>query len=848
MNLANLVTIFKRETAAYFNAAIAYIFILVFVILNGGLFMTQFFVADRADMRPFFATLPFTLSVFLPAVTMRLWAEEKRGNTLELLLTFPMKTHELVIGKFLASFLFYLASLAATLTIPLMLGIVSRPDMGMIFGGYLGAALLGAFYLAVGIFISGLCRDQIVAFILSMIICFGLHLLGTEFLSSSIDGWIPGLGTFLSFFIGSTSHYESFAKGVIDNRDALYFIAGAAIFLVLNGFWFEGRMRPKAKRTFAIATGICAAIFLMTNWLFAGIGIGRFDLTEGKIYTIAGATRKILRELKAPVTVKFYASPSDKMPTGMKTIEQDVIDKLDEFKIASGGNFNYKIFHMEAANVVEGSAKPGEESLEQKLQRKGIQPFQVRAIISDEVAVKLVYASLSIGYKEKPEEIIPQVMPDNLYELEYTLISKIYRMTLASVPKIALVAPYQEKQVEPQLRELLSQLGGQVPEGYREDMYEILQLSLEYEGYEVSRLKFTEEEPLPEDIKTLVVVEPKEMNDRQKYEVNRFLRKGGSLFLAVQNYEYGYSPSGGNLEIQPVEKKPEINSLLANWGLEVDDQILVDEQHDVINLSGAARLGPFEVSVPVKIPIQVLVNQAQMNQKISVTSQLESIFYLWGTALKLNDEKIKSQNLKVDTLLESSRESWAVPFTPGYLSPNSLNLKPESRRGPFPLAVMMQGQFADAYEGKSVPEWPQGAPAEGTTPSSEEESNRSNRGQTPIDEGEAPPPAMSPAPGKMILIGAATPFQKHLAKSGGHLQLFMNSVDAVTLGDELVTIRSKRPINRSVGRLSPAAKVGWRFFVTLLMPIAIAVIGGLRVFWRRQSKQNYLKALALQIA
>ena len=841
ISLTNLLTVFRREAAAYFNSAIAYIFIIVFVLLNGGLFMTQFFLIGRADMRPFFGTLPYILAVFLPAVTMRLWAEERKGNTLELLLTFPMGTHELVLGKFLASFLFYLTALAATLPIPIMLRVLGHPDPGTMMGGYLGSALLGAFFLAIGIFISGLCRDQIVAFIVSMIICFGLHLLGTDFLASSIDGWIPGIGSLLQAFLGSAGHFDSFAKGVIDNRDVLYFLIGTVVFLTLNGFWLEGRLRPKAARIFTTATVISAGIFLMSNWLFAGVPMGRFDWTEGHIYTIAPATKKILHELKAPVTAKFYVSPADKMPTGMKTLEQDVIDKLDEFRIASGGNFQYKIFHMEAANVVEAKA-PGksgsEESLEQQLQRKGIQPFQVRAIESDEVVVRLIYASVSLAYKEKSEEMIPRIIPDNLNELEYLFISKIYRMTLAENPKIAMVAPYEEKQVEPQVAALLSQLGGQVPQGYREDNYELLPMALQYEGYEVSRIKFSEEETIPSGTKTLIVVEPKELNERQKYEINRFLRKGGSLFLAVQNYEYNYNPSGrGQLQIFTVEKKPGLNELLSSWGLEVDEQILVDEQHDVINLSGAARLGPFEMSIPVKVPIQILITEAGMNHDVSITSRLSSIFYLWGTALKVSEDKIKNQGLRLEKLLHSSPESWTVSFKSGALSPEDLIRQPESRKGPFPLSVMVQGQFADAYGGKPVPEWPKLEKPEAAAKEGEAETKTSKPPESP-----AP---VTPAPGKLILVGAATPFQKNLVKGGGNLNFFLNAVDALTLGDELVTIRSKQPIDRSIGRISSPAKVVWRFFVTLLVPIAMAAVGGFRVFWRRQSKQNYLKSLAL---
>lgn len=827
--MVNLVTIFRRETAAYFNSAIAYIFFIVFILLNGGLFMTQFFVLGRADMRPFFEPLPFFLAIFLPAVTMRLWAEEKKGNTFELLLTFPMSPHELVLGKFLASILFYLTALAGTLMIPVMLYVLGRADLGAIAGAYVGAVLIGAFFLAIGIFISGLVRDQIVAFILAMIICFGLHLIGTEFVAASIDGWVPGAGTLLGNFLGTGRHYDSFAKGVMDNRDALYFVLGILIFLVLNGFWIEGRMRPKAKMIFTTAAAIAIGIFFAANWLAAGLPLGRFDFTSGQIYTISPGTRNILKGLKAPVTAKLYISPVEKMPTGMKTLEQDILDKLDEFRIASGGKFQYKVFHMEAANVVEGGQSG--ESLEEQLSQKGIKPFQVQSIESDEVGVRLVYASIGLGYKEKAEQIIPHLVPDSVHELEYLLISKIYRMNLPSVPRVALVAPYEEREMDAQMKAILQQLGGGMAEGYREDEYELLPLALEYEGYQVSRIRLTEEEMVPEGVKTLAVVEPGQLNDRQRFELNRFLRGGGSLFLAVQNYQYQYGMSGRELKIEPVEKKPEINPLISEWGFTVDERILVDQQSDVVNVSGAAQIGPFEISVPVKVPIQILVTQGGMNPDVSITSRLATMFYLWGTALQTNEEKIRSQNLKVTPLLHSSRDAWTVPFSSATLTPESLKPYPggDAGKAPFLLALMAEGQFADGFQGKPVPPWHKPDPAVQGAESTETD----------------PPAEVTPAPGKLILIGAATPFQKNLIRGGGHLSFFLNSIDAITLGDELVHIRSKQAVDRSIGRVSTGTKIVWRFLVTLLVPILFASIGTLRMFLRRQSKQRYLKALAL---
>ena len=193
--MGNLLTIFRRELGAYFNSLIAYIFVIVFVVFANGLFMIQFFQIGKADMRVFFGSLPYILNIFVPAISMRLWAEEKRGNTYELLLTFPMRPHELVLGKYLASLLFYLFALAATFTVPVMIGLIGRADLGPVVGGYLGAFLLGALFLAVGIFLSGISTDQIVAFILTMMATFVLYFCGTDYFASFMDGWIGGLGT-----------------------------------------------------------------------------------------------------------------------------------------------------------------------------------------------------------------------------------------------------------------------------------------------------------------------------------------------------------------------------------------------------------------------------------------------------------------------------------------------------------------------------------------------------------------------------------------------------------------------------------------------------------------------------
>jgi ABC-type transport system involved in multi-copper enzyme maturation permease subunit len=227
--------IFKREFQAYFYSPIAYVFSIIFIALNAGLYMFHFFFFRNADMRSFFSYLPLTLGlIFIPAISMRLWSEEKKLGTVELLLTLPMRTEHIVLGKYLAGFVFYMTALAGTLTIPIVLIFLGKPDFGPIIGGYFGAVLLGAFYLAVGIFISGFFSDQIVSLIITSLSCGFLALVGWQYVPMVIDGWIPGLGEFLYNYVGVTRHFNDIERGVIDIKNIIYFLSFTALFLYLN--------------------------------------------------------------------------------------------------------------------------------------------------------------------------------------------------------------------------------------------------------------------------------------------------------------------------------------------------------------------------------------------------------------------------------------------------------------------------------------------------------------------------------------------------------------------------------------------------------------------------------------
>ncbi len=222
--------VFGRELRAYFDSPIAYVFLTVFA--GAAIFtffnVQSFFARGVADLRGLFGPLPFVLILLVPAITMRLWSEEQKQGTLEVLLTLPVREHELVVGKFLASWTLLAAGLALTLGLAFSAGVLGALDWGPVIGGYVGALLLGGAYLAVGQFLSALTENQILAFILALVVCLALYGLGTE----AFSGLFADRTAAVLRAIGTGSRFQSIARGVIDVRDLAYYACLTSFFLV----------------------------------------------------------------------------------------------------------------------------------------------------------------------------------------------------------------------------------------------------------------------------------------------------------------------------------------------------------------------------------------------------------------------------------------------------------------------------------------------------------------------------------------------------------------------------------------------------------------------------------------
>lgn len=212
-----------KEYKDYFVSPIAYIVISMFLIITGWFFFSTFFIFDRADLRDFFSLLPIIFSFIIPAITMRLFSEEKNIGSYETLLTMPVSFSDIALGKFLAATLFSVSMLIPTLSYPIFISFIGELDPGPVIGGYIGTIFLAAAYCSLGLFASCLTRNQIVAFIIGCVLCFTLTIL------DKLLFFIPSAIIPVIEYLGANSHFNNISKGIIDSRDILYF--GSVIFI-----------------------------------------------------------------------------------------------------------------------------------------------------------------------------------------------------------------------------------------------------------------------------------------------------------------------------------------------------------------------------------------------------------------------------------------------------------------------------------------------------------------------------------------------------------------------------------------------------------------------------------------
>jgi ABC-2 type transport system permease protein len=336
--MSPILSIARKELNAAFRSPVGLLFLGVFLLatLVGFFPLSGFFARNMADVRPLFEWLPLLLILLVSAITMRQWAEERHSGTLEILLTLPVRTRDLVLGKFLAGLILVAVALLLTFPLPAMVARLGPLDWGPVLGGYCGALLLGAAYLAIGLCISARTDNQVVSLIGTLLLGGALYLLGTD----DLTRLFAADGAEVLRSLGTGSRFESLERGVLDLRDLVYYGSIAVFFLVLNVHFLEApridaAAQPERLRGRSLLVGLVGANVVALNLWLAPVTSLRADLTAGGEYSISDATRRTLVELGEPLYIDAYFS--DRSHPLLTPLVPQIRDLLQEYEVAGQG-------------------------------------------------------------------------------------------------------------------------------------------------------------------------------------------------------------------------------------------------------------------------------------------------------------------------------------------------------------------------------------------------------------------------------------------------------------------------------------------------------------------------------
>ncbi|MEA3640168.1 MAG: Gldg family protein [Lamprobacter sp.] len=397
--MTDILRITRKELASFFGSPVAYLFIGAFLAANLFLFfwVEAFFARNIADTRPLFDWMPLLLIFLAAALTMRLWSEERRAGTLELLATLPVPTWRLVLGKFLAAWTLVAISLALTLPLPLSVALIGPLDWGPVAGAYLATLLLAAAYIAIGLFVSARTDNPIIALIGTTLVATLFYLLGSPALTSLVG---HGSGELLRL-LGSGSRFESITRGVLDLRDLYYYLSLVGAFLLLTIDSLE-RLRwasdcePNSQRRivhhrWSLLIGLAVANLLAANLWLHQVETLRADLTRGAVYSLSETTRTYLNQLQEPLLIRGYFS-AETHPLLAPLVPQ-LRDLLYEYQAAGNGRLIVEL--IDPHTNAEREREAGEHY--------GIQPVAFQTASKYQAGIVNSYFDILVKYGDSHE-------------------------------------------------------------------------------------------------------------------------------------------------------------------------------------------------------------------------------------------------------------------------------------------------------------------------------------------------------------------------------------------------------------------------------------------------------------
>lgn len=648
-----LLAIIKKELKDYVDHPTAYILVIVFLVLNNFLFFKSALVQEVASLRTMFNLLPWIMMFFVSALTMRTWAEERREGTLNVLLSYPVKIWQVILGKYLATVIFLSAMLLLTLFIPFALTMAGDFDWGVIVGQYLGTIVMLLTMTAIGQWASSLTKNQVVSFIISIGVLFAFIIIGLEMVVLSM----PYPLNVITQQLGLLSHFNSLTRGVVDARDILYFLSLGFVFLALSYAWLiriKSRRGSKEWRTLQTSILVLVIIAVVIN-LFGQSFTVRADLTDQNLYSLSSATKRVLKDLDDTVRLTLYRSK--KLPAQVELVSRDVQDILGDYQKFGGRHIDFSIKYPD-----------DDEDAAAEAQKKGIPAIRFNVVREDEFTLQNGYLGLVIEYLDE-YETLPFLK--NINDLEYRLTRGILALQSDAKPRLGFVSDFGGKDLEE-----LSTLSGALREQY---IVENIKLASSGEAEEPEKVP-----EIDETIEILFISSPtQKYSESALTSVRNYIKKGGKIFWVV---------SGINVNQQALTvavNKTGLEDILKENGITLNTDLVADlSSHETVNFS----TGIFTYLLPY--PFWVRANL----QPHVLAGNIGQVMLPWASSLEISDKTSGS----VDELIKTTNTG--VRQKEGYvINPDQIPDFSTFDQAELILGVAMQD--IPAEEGSSAGRW-----------------------------------------------------------------------------------------------------------------------------------------------
>ncbi len=675
-----MLALVKKEIGSFFSSLTGYVVVGVFLVISGlfiWVFPGELNIPDSgyATLDTLFIIAPWVFLFLVPAVTMRMFAEEKRSGTIELLYVRPLSDLKIVTAKFIAAVVLIVISILPTLVWYWSVHSLGNPpgnlDSGAILGSYIGLVFLASCYAAIGLFASSLTDNQIVAFIVAVLLCF-FFFIGFEMTSALPLS--PRLEDLL-LHLGINEHYRSVSRGVLDTRDIVYFISLIVFFVYLTGIILEGRKKKQFARPG----------FLLLGLVLAGVLSGqvfvRADLTADRRYTLSDATHEALEQLDDIVYVRVYLEGD--LPAGFRRMRNATRELLDEFRVIAGARLQYEF--VDPSDIDDPAVR---NDLYKQLHGKGLNPTNIEITErGGSRSQKLIFPGALISYggtemavnllRNNPALQAEQNLNNSIQGLEYEFASALYSITDPVTKKVAFVEGHGE------LDEMLVAGAGDAMARY----------------YDIYRGRIDTDDPGSlNDYDAIIIAKPlRPFSEPEKYVIDQYIMNGGKVMWFIDPVSIDLDSLTYQSEAVALINDLNLDDQLFRYGVRLNPNLIMDANCLLIPLN-VALAGEQARFVPAPWYFSPLLSGNDIHP---VTRGLN---YVKAEFASVIDTIGTDPSVRREVLLRSSSATRVVN-APMLVSLDMAQQEPRSSdfsQAHKPVAVLLEGEFRSVFANRVI--------------------------------------------------------------------------------------------------------------------------------------------------